>query len=253
MLRLKPIQLLPSTEMFDAFGFSQAEFLNLVNKYKTNPNKTSAIIAKYGSKSKEIMDAILTYLTPIYPNSLTGSKGLLGSQHSEDGPGRCDQCKIRDLDIELMEKEATDAAAKQYDKFYEKVISKTDRMIEKWDYIRDVMFPGDIEAARKYSREHPMQKLASELKLSPWGCIASTYYLEDTHETARNKFIENARCQAFSTFAVVKDGKWYEKGEMGWWGMVHDEKLAYDWNAKFNELLHELPDDTTISIVDCHI
>jgi hypothetical protein len=62
-----------------------------------------------------------------------------------------------------------------------------------------------------------------------------------------------ARNTNFSTFAVVKDGKWYEKGEMGWWACVSNEKGEDEWEAQFVKLLDETPDDTLISIFDCHI
>ena len=52
-------------------------------------------------------------------------------------------------------------------------------------------------------------------------------------------------------FAVVKDGKWYEKGEMGYWAIVFNEDK--DWNSKFLKLVENLSDDTLISMYDCHI
>jgi len=58
---------------------------------------------------------------------------------------------------------------------------------------------------------------------------------------------------SISTFAVVKDGKWYEKGEMGWWKFVSNEKEPKDWNKEFKNLLDEIPDDTMLSIYDCQI
>lgn len=54
---------------------------------------------------------------------------------------------------------------------------------------------------------------------------------------------------AVATFAIVKDGRWYERGEMCWWGVVHDDK----WNKEFAYLLEGLPADTWLTIVDCHI
>ncbi|WNM70125.1 hypothetical protein [Myxococcus phage Mx1] len=62
-----------------------------------------------------------------------------------------------------------------------------------------------------------------------------------------------AKAEDFSVFAVVKDGKWYERGEMGWWGVVSDEKDANDWKTEMKELLSGISDDTLITIVDCHI
>ena len=56
-----------------------------------------------------------------------------------------------------------------------------------------------------------------------------------------------------STFAIIKDGKWYEKGSMGWWVMVSDEKTSDEWSEQFNKLLNDLPDDMLLSVYDCHI
>ena len=55
------------------------------------------------------------------------------------------------------------------------------------------------------------------------------------------------------TFAIVKDGEWFERGEMGWWGVVTNESDRSEWCAKYNELLNGLSDDTLLTLVDCHI
>lgn len=58
---------------------------------------------------------------------------------------------------------------------------------------------------------------------------------------------------ALSTHAVLRDGKWYERGGMGWWGIVHDEEDQATWNAKFEEMLAGLDPNSVIAVVDCHI
>jgi hypothetical protein len=67
----------------------------------------------------------------------------------------------------------------------------------------------------------------------------------------RKSFLK--RRKNFSTFAVLKDGIWYEKGEMLWWTFVYNEKAAEEWDAEFEKLINETPDDTLLSIIDCHI
>jgi hypothetical protein len=67
----------------------------------------------------------------------------------------------------------------------------------------------------------------------------------------RKEFLK--RRAGFSTFAVIKDGEWYEKGEMGWFACVTDEKDPDEWTKQFNKLLDELPGDTLLSVYDCHI
>lgn len=62
-----------------------------------------------------------------------------------------------------------------------------------------------------------------------------------------------AAAPALTSFAVLKDGKWYERGSMGWWGIVSDEKDEETWEREFSTMLAGLPDDTCITIVDCHI
>jgi len=62
-----------------------------------------------------------------------------------------------------------------------------------------------------------------------------------------------ANLDEIRTFAVLKDGEWFERGSMGWWGMVSDEKPDEEWETQFKNLLDGLPDDTLISIYDCHI
>ena len=65
-----------------------------------------------------------------------------------------------------------------------------------------------------------------------------------------------AKCSSsFSMWAVVKDGVWYEKGNMGWWAMsseTNDE--AVDWEMNFfDRFIKDLPEDTLLTVVDCHI
>lgn len=64
-------------------------------------------------------------------------------------------------------------------------------------------------------------------------------------------YAEKEASKAISTFAVLKDGKWFQRGEMGWWGAVSNEDS--EWNENFNRLLSGMPDDVWLTVVDCHI
>ena len=56
------------------------------------------------------------------------------------------------------------------------------------------------------------------------------------------------------TFAILThDGRWMQKGEMGWFGMSYDKQTQKDWDNSVMKMFNELPDDTLITIVDCHI
>lgn len=54
-------------------------------------------------------------------------------------------------------------------------------------------------------------------------------------------------------FAILHEGEWQEKGSMGWFGMVSDEKDRDEWNAYVRKFLVELDPEIELSAVDCHI
>ena len=70
-------------------------------------------------------------------------------------------------------------------------------------------------------------------------------------DQARIKDISNV--EEISAFAVVKDGKWYERGKMGWFGVVTDEKDKDAWSEQVKQLLASLHPDTLLTMYDCHI
>lgn len=73
--------------------------------------------------------------------------------------------------------------------------------------------------------------------------------LPEIGELSLSEWIDAA--PAMSSFAVLLDGKWYERGEMGWWACVSNERD--DWDAEFDKLFASLRDDQWIAVLDCHI
>lgn len=60
--------------------------------------------------------------------------------------------------------------------------------------------------------------------------------------------------EQFAPYALIKDGVWYAKGRMGWWGVTTETYHSdEEWIEKCWEMVKELPDDTLISFYDCHI
>lgn len=70
-------------------------------------------------------------------------------------------------------------------------------------------------------------------------------------EMTKEQYI--AKGEEFSVFAVLKDGQWYEKGEMGWFAIVSNEKEETAWKSELKSLIEGLSPDTRLTIVDCHI
>ncbi|NTF17986.1 hypothetical protein G6L37_06185 [Agrobacterium rubi] len=53
-----------------------------------------------------------------------------------------------------------------------------------------------------------------------------------------------------SAYAVVIDGKWCAKGEVGWFGVSLGEQD--DWPSQFEAILSSIPPDHYVAFVDCH-
>lgn len=56
-----------------------------------------------------------------------------------------------------------------------------------------------------------------------------------------------------STFAVLKDGNWYERGEMGWFCSIIEGTDRAEWEQEFGKLMKSLDGNTMLNVVDCHI
>jgi len=68
------------------------------------------------------------------------------------------------------------------------------------------------------------------------------------------KYLEKENRAALKTHALVIGGQWHQKGQMGWFACsdeTNDSIAAYyDF---FESTLNILPDDTLLTLVDCHI
>lgn len=76
-----------------------------------------------------------------------------------------------------------------------------------------------------------------------WEPVART----ETRDEYINASVSN------STFAVLHEDVWYERGEMGWWGVVSNEVDRDEWDIQFRNLVDSLDPDSEVTVVDCHI
>lgn len=69
----------------------------------------------------------------------------------------------------------------------------------------------------------------------------------------KEQYIDRRTKHIIMTYAIVKDGEWYQRGEMGWFGTSSNEMDEDEWADKSMELIKGLPEDTRLTVVDCHI
>ena len=136
-----------------------------------------------------------------------------------------------------------------------------------WAEIRDSFgenYGEHINEARSLYRNQPIVDLAHKMrkeldKSHPhrrWidSFIFSLYgdFLKDMQKPEEEAVIE-ARNSALSTYAILYNGEWYGRGEMGWFGMSSNEVSDAEWQAKRSALLDNLDPETWLHVYDCHI
>lgn len=97
---------------------------------------------------------------------------------------------------------------------------------------------------------HPFIRALRAARLSLWGDPYEEYCLG--HENPVGEYVRRARASVTSTYAMLINGEWVARGEMGWFGMSRDDLDQETWDIKVAETIDSLPDDTLLTLVDCH-
>lgn len=223
----------------DKTGFSISELDNLIHLYETNKQKFTKIISKYVGKVDEIMDFMKTY--DEIPKPITGRGGVFGNV-AEVGWG--DQMLKNQIDIVGMQEEAKAKAIESWNKVND--IIKGESFIAWSEFVAMVEKKEmDIDKARELYHDQEVIKR--------WDKEASPFDEISRYAIPLEEFIARSVNSVLSTYAIVKNGVWYAKGEMGWFGMSDDKQTQDEWNEEVMKMFNELPNDTLITIVDCHI
>lgn len=173
---------------------------------------------------------------------IKGEPGLMNSQRTENG---VDQARKKDIDFAAMMQDAATAAEQRFDGAARIINGRT---WTSWKATREALAP-DIDTAR---RRYNGQKVVTDLDAWNETIHELDFFFDpDQFLCTRDKYIHKAKCNSISTFAILKDGEWLERGEMGWFGCTGNEKET--WEDDFIAVLNTIPDDALLTIVDCHI
>lgn len=181
---------------------------------------------------------------------ITGRSGVFGNLPEE---GYADQAYKKDIDFEGMKNDAGEKA-RAYHKKVMKAFGGVIPVLDiKWaDLIADETGTSDMDAKRaKYHDQPVMKKVKAIIDLNR---EELGYFFDiEEFEPDEEKYVQEAKDRAITTYAVLNDGEWIGKGEMGWFGMSSGDMDQSEWNKKVTEMIEALPDDTLLSMYDCHI
>ena len=126
--------------------------------------------------------------------------------------------------------------------------------------IKDIEFEKAIEFNNTYNKsirfwglyvEGQEPQNEEEKEMIKWEIYKKEYYIE-RYETKENYAKINS---IFTTWALLDEKGWHEKGEMGWFAMANDTKDSeLLFIEKFTETIQKPENqDKYLVIVDCHI
>jgi hypothetical protein len=173
-----------------------------------------------------------------------GKPGKPGLMTEEAPAGKADAARWSDIDFTAMRDEAERKARVRYKKFF--TLLGDNPVPQTFEAMRKA-HPDSIDNARTaFWAQSGIETVKKDDEFS-WDLDPAEFSVsEDQHA-------EKARERALSTFALVKDGQWFEKGSMGWWGCVANEKEQDQWNREFSKFLDSVNSNTLLSVYDCHI
>lgn len=179
-----------------------------------------------------------------------GKPGLMTERNAD--PRRCDAALAGDIDWDGMLAEHAQKAGE----FYDKVIAGiAGRPVQPWSeiYARVERKEITIEAARdQYHGQDVVKELQAAKVLSPWDGAEDLACVLKAKD--RQSYIDREAKENSCTWALLWEGKWHEKGSMGWFGMSDaTDASKLDYVENFWLTIRALPDTAHVAVVDCHI
>lgn len=179
-----------------------------------------------------------------------GAVGKPGLMTEQAKPGYADSVMKKQIDFEGMR----DACGSQAGEKHDAAMAIFGDLPVQTPWVEIWKAGADSDAARNEYWSQPRcqaWQVAQKVQKDsfPFGFRDSP----DNYMVTREEAVNTARSSAACPFAIVKDGKWYQRGQMGWWGISTDEKDENEWYEQFSKLIDELSEDTFLTAIDCHI
>lgn len=162
-----------------------------------------------------------------------------------------DIIKVKDWDLDTPMKEVLDIHTKFYDKYEASGLDEIEFI--SWSDCR-TMFDGDWTKIREFYWGQEYIKKLTELFSTNEEEEKYSWVLHDPtafYKISRDSYMKARYYNIVGSFVILFDGKWVEKGDMGWFGMSSNEKA--DWDETYLDKIKNFDDNDYLVLVDCHI
>lgn len=107
------------------------------------------------------------------------------------------------------------------------------------------------EKRRLYHEQPALVKLEEARK--EYSSLFGYFFELEAFAGKKEDYIRRRGEPADKLHSVVVNKTWYQKGEMGWFGMSFGDKEDDEWIKEFNEIISKCNEDDYATLVDCHI
>jgi hypothetical protein len=169
---------------------------------------------------------------------------------------RTNRARLHEVDFETKRREAEDKVRQRWSLAQLLIAGRT------WTPWKQIIADAPenpdqayLDAARKRYHDQQVVKDFKQREEFIWDDIDEFYIPPDkTPYGVLYALISEARREACVPFAILHEGKWHERGRMGWWAHVRDETMSRsEWLDYANKFFEELDPNTWVTAVDCHI
>jgi len=155
---------------------------------------------------------------------------------------KVDIIQKKDIDIESMRETTSKESGNRWDEAMT-LVGNTIKDLITWEECK-LKFKNDIKKVRDFYHNQECVRLFKDGKNFIFSQL-------DEFNYSRETYINNCIKQSMVSYAILIDSNWLAQGTMGWWGISLDE--TNNWNDAFNKIYDEIPDDSWLTIIDCHI
>ena len=181
-----------------------------------------------------------------------GASGVMGCNGIFNNKVGIDQAYKADIDFDRIKREARERAVERYREFANKCGGSIPVLPITWDAISHAEEYANMnwEDRRKLYHSQEAVKLWDEKVVNDGNC---GFQLED-FQCTEEEYAQRAELNSFIPYAVLYEGEWISRGDMGYWGISYNEKYSQnEWAEKVWELINQCDDDTLFSFYDLHI
>lgn len=163
-----------------------------------------------------------------------------GSMSDNNGNTDNDYLPKKDVNFSIYEKELYNNLAEKYDKLVSIVNNR------KFPHFMDLKEQYEVDKAREIYNSHDVIKEVENSDI-----LNFFEKLEDVLSYDKETYLKNKAINV--PYAIVYDGKWYERGELGWWGFSNNEQSLFEWKIEFEKIWSKIPDNYWVTLIDYHI